>query len=349
MSDGAPRPGWAGAAVGTTDPVTQTMTGAQATELAVVERSGFIESRHVGSAVVLGPDGAVARSVGAPEAPVFPRSTLKPFQAIASIGAGAPLTGEKAAIASASHRGTAGHVALVRSILNDAGVGESALQCPEAWPLDGATRAELNRQGASPSRVYMSCSGKHAAFISACVASGWPIEGHLDPGHPLQKAVRDTVERFTGEKVLRTGVDGCGAPVHAMSLVSLARGIQRFATSSASSPFALYRNAALVHRAALENPWVLEGEERPDTIATERLGVFVKGGAEGLTVVGTADGTAIAVKVLDGSSRASTLIALRLLQQADGVNVAHIEETIARLDLRVRGGVEAVGEIRAVV
>jgi L-asparaginase II len=45
-------------------------------ELAVVERSGFIESRHAGAAVVLSGDGAVLRALGDVTAPVFPRSSM---------------------------------------------------------------------------------------------------------------------------------------------------------------------------------------------------------------------------------------------------------------------------------
>ena len=80
----------------------------EAVELAVVERSGFIESRHSGSAVVLGPDGGVAISLGAPDKPVFPRSSLKPFQAVAVMGAGVHLDGAAAVLATASHAGTPG-------------------------------------------------------------------------------------------------------------------------------------------------------------------------------------------------------------------------------------------------
>ena len=45
----------------------------ESVELAVVERSGFVESRHAGSAVVLGPEGAVVRPRGAPARPGLPR------------------------------------------------------------------------------------------------------------------------------------------------------------------------------------------------------------------------------------------------------------------------------------
>lgn len=113
--------------------VAETFRLSDAVELAVVERSGFVESRHAGSAVVLAPDGSVLRSLGDPSAPVFPRSTLKPFQAIAAMTSGVTLRGEDAAIATASHSGTARHVELVRGLLAREGIPESALGCPPSY------------------------------------------------------------------------------------------------------------------------------------------------------------------------------------------------------------------------
>ncbi|MES1169178.1 MAG: asparaginase, partial [Leifsonia sp.] len=196
-------------------------TGQEAVELAVVERSGFVESRHLGSAIVLGPDGAVVRSLGAPDAPVFPRSSLKPFQAIAVMGAGVPLEGAAAVLATASHGGAPAHLSVVRGLLAQAQLTEDALQCPNDWPLDSAARDDAIRAGGTKRPLFMNCSGKHAAMLLACMVNGWPTESYLDPQHPMQQQVRDVVERLTGDKVVATGVDGCGAPVFAMALSTL--------------------------------------------------------------------------------------------------------------------------------
>ena len=110
----------------------ETFAVTDAVELAVVERSGFVESRHSGSAIVLDPDGVVISSLGAVDSPILPRSSLKPMQALASVTAGATLEGPHLAIATASHSGTDRHVALVTDILNAAGVAEDALLCPPA-------------------------------------------------------------------------------------------------------------------------------------------------------------------------------------------------------------------------
>ena len=49
-----------------------TFSVTDAVELAVVERSGFIESRHAGSAVVLSPEGEVLRALGDTRTPISP-------------------------------------------------------------------------------------------------------------------------------------------------------------------------------------------------------------------------------------------------------------------------------------
>lgn len=328
---------------------TGTFTPAEAAELAVVERSGFVESRHIGSAVVLAPDGTVSRSHGSPEAPVFPRSSLKPFQALAVLNAGVPLREEQAALATASHAGTTRHVSVVRSMLASAALTEDALQCPMDWPLDRSARDELVSSHLGQSRLFMNCSGKHAGMLLACVANGWPIESYLDGAHPLQVAVRDTVERMTGERPSATATDGCGAPVLAISLTGLARGIQKVATSSVSSPFALYRNAAIIVDAVKRHPWAIDGPGRDNTVVIERLGVFAKGGAEGVMVMTAPNGTTVTSKTLDGSSRAATVVALSLLVEAGALDRSAVDAVLPELHLDVLGGGAPVGRIRSVV
>jgi L-asparaginase II len=329
--------------------VAATFSLTNAVELAVVERNGFIESRHAGSAIVLSPDGEVARALGDVQSPIFPRSTLKPFQALASMTSGAALRGEDAAIATASHSGTAAHVALVRGLLARASVPADALGCPAALPLDRAAREQVIRAGGVPEAVYMECSGKHAAMLVACAANGWPLQGYLEPEHPMQRKVLDVLERFTGERPVASGIDGCGAPVHAISLAGLARGIQKITTAQSSSPFALYREAAALTGAVREHPWAAGGPGRPDTVAVERLGVFAKIGAEGVMVMTAPNGTTVAVKVLDGSPRATAIVALRLLAGEGALEHSAIDAVQAELDLWVMGGDHAVGEIRATV
>ncbi len=329
--------------------MTQTFSVASAVELAVVERSGFTESRHSGAAIVVDPDGVVAETLGDVETPILPRSSLKPLQALGCVTAGAPLEGERLALATASHAGTDRHVAVVRDILDAGGLDESALRCPPAWPGDTATRDGLVRELGQPARVRMNCSGKHAAMLLACAVNGWDTATYLDPAHPLQVHLREVIERLTGAKTAATAVDGCGAPVHSVSLTGLVRAVHRIGTSSERSPFALHRTAGALVQAVRENPWTIDGPGRPDTIAIERLGVFAKGGAEGVMVMVAPNGTTVALKVLDGSGRAATAIALALLEKHGALAASDVTATMAQLPLTVTGGGQDVGAIRPTV
>lgn len=321
----------------------------RAVELAVVERGGFIESRHAGAAVVLDPEGVVLLSLGDVEAPILPRSSLKPLQALGCLTAGAELEGEQLVLATASHTGTDRHVAVVREILAQAGLGEDDLGCPPDWPSDGATRDELVREFGQPSRIRMTCSGKHAAMLLACTVNGWDVASYLDPAHPLQAHIREVIERLTGARPTITAIDGCGAPVYAMSLSALGRAMHRVGTSSERSPFALHRQAGALVRTVREHPWAIEGDGRPDTIAIERLGVFTKFGAEGVMVMVAPNGTTVVLKVLDGNRRATTAVAITLLVRVGSLTARDAADAVARLPLAITGGGRDVGMIRPTV
>lgn len=311
-------------------------------QLAVVERSGLIESRHLGAAAVVGADGALLRAIGDVHALVYPRSTLKPMQAIAVLRAGVDLDGEQLVLATASHGATPAHVRVVRSLLAEAGLDESALQCPADLPLDRASRDELVRAGIGASPLYMNCSGKHAAFLLACVRNGWPTASYLEPEHPLQQLVRSVVEEYTGESVEHTGVDGCGAPVLAVTLAGLARATSRVAASTDPE-------SARLTAAILAQGWAIEAPGRPNTTVIDELGILAKGGAEGVLVMGTPSGYAVALKVIDGSPRASTLVALELLASAGAVDAEVARTVAASVTERVLGGGREVGSLRATV
>ena len=326
-----------------------TIAVTDAVELAVVERSGFIESRHAGAAIVLDPEGVVQLSLGDVDTPILPRSSMKPLQALGCLTAGVSLEGEQLALSTASHSGTDRHAAVVREILATAGLGEDHLQCPPAWPGDTATRDELVRELGQPGRIRMNCSGKHATMLLACTANGWDIESYLDPQHPLQVHIREVIERLTGTKISTTAIDGCGAPVYAMSLTALARAAHRIGTASERSPFALHRLAGALVRAVRENPWAIDGPGRPDTIAIERLGVFAKGGAEGIMIMTAPNGATVALKTLDGSGRVATALAIPL-QEHDGPQTsADVDATHHQQPQENTGGGREVGRIRPTV
>ncbi|GLZ14609.1 asparaginase [Actinomadura sp. NBRC 104425] len=311
--------------------------------LVEVERSGFVESRHRGSAVGLAADGSVAVCAGDPDAPVFPRSANKPMQAVAMLRAGLDLDGELLALAAGSHSGEDFHVEGARAILAAAGLDEGALRCPPDWPLELRLVAELARSGGDRSRLLMNCSGKHAAMLATCVAAGWPTASYLDPDHPLQKAVRATVEELAGERVAAVGVDGCGAPLFALSAAGVARAFRALVLAA---PGTAERRVADAMRA---HPQWTSGTRRDERRLMDAVpGLLVKCGAEGVDAFAAADGRAGVVKIDDGASRARTPVTVALLRAlgvdaAEGVDAAALDELAAA---PLTGGEQVVGTIR---
>ncbi|MCI0157866.1 asparaginase [Leifsonia shinshuensis] len=305
-------------------------------ELAAVRRSGLIESRHFGSLVALGPDGATLLELGDPDAVVLPRSTVKPLQALACLTLGAELIGPRLAIAAGSHTGEDEHVRVVREILDAAGVDESALGCPVDRPEDESTFERLVRAGEPRARIRMNCSGKHAAMLLAAAANGWATDGYLDPEHPVQLHVRETMAALTGVPVGHDAVDGCGAPLFGTTVRGVARAFARLVLAADGTP------ERAVADAMREHPFYVGGSGHQNSTLMETVpGALAKGGAEGVIGVAAADGTAVAMKIVDGSPRATTLIALRVLE-ALGTDISRAS---ALVDLPVLGGGVPVGRI----
>ncbi len=315
------------------------------TVLAEVVRSGFVESRHHGSVVAVDSEGRVLLSGGTPEAPVFPRSSSKPMQAICGLRLG---MGDRfsfreghVAIVAASHSGEQIHTDMVRDVLARAGVAESDLACPRSWPQDKAMRSALAARGVQPSRIFHNCSGKHAGMLAACVASGWPVHGYCSPDHPLQQQMRATVEEFAREKAVAVGVDGCGAPVFATSLVGVARSFALLTTAAEGTPE--YAVAAAMRA----RPELVGGTGRDVTDLMRALpGLVAKDGAEGVYAAATAEGVGIALKIDDGAARPRVPVLVAALRKL-GVPTDS-PELQALAVLPVTGGGERVGEVRAV-
>ena len=330
--------------------MTGTFSVSDSVELAVVERSGFIESRHAGSAVVLSPEGEVLRALGDARTPIFPRSCLKPFQAVAVMTSGVTLRGEDAAIATASHSGTAAHVALVRGLLARESLPTSALGCPPAAPTDQVARDELDPHGGPRERVYMNCSGKHAAMLLACVANELAARGLPRPrasaaeAHPRRaRALHRRAPGGHGGRRMRRA-RARHQPARARPAAS-----RRSRRRRRRSPFALYREAAALTEAAREHAWAVGGPGQPDTVAIERLGVFAKVGAEGVMVMTAPDGTtdrAQGARRLRRARRPSSRCDCSRDVGRDRRRRA-IDAVQTELDLWVMGGERRVGAVRA--
>ena len=194
--------------------------------LAAQTRGGLVESIHYGSLIATAGEASGTHtllSAGDPLAPFYPRSALKPLQAVAMVRAGLDLPADLLALTAASHSGAAMHRDGAARILQIHGLTAADLENSTDLPYGVSEREEWLRGGGVPTQLTQNCSGKHASMAATCVINGWPVRGYLDPAHPLQQLVAGTVRELTGEDPSRTTTDGCGTPLFALTLRGMAR------------------------------------------------------------------------------------------------------------------------------
>jgi L-asparaginase II len=182
----------------------------------------------------------------------------------------------------------------------------------------------------------MTCSGKHAAMLLTCTINDWPVVDYREPSHPLQQAIRRQVEDMAAEPVAHIGVDGCGAPVMAISIAGLARTMSGWPSGEPDSP------ARRVGAAMAAFPEFVGGEYSDVTRLMRAVpGLAAKNGFEGVGVAALSDGTAVAVKVEDGSERARQVAVAAILAEI-GVDRVALAPFLTQ---PVPGGGGVVGQI----
>lgn len=321
----------------------------QHSPLVAAVRDGMVESVHYGSAIALAADGSVAAAAGDPLAAFYPRSALKPLQAVAMVRAGLELPADLLALAAASHSGSAVHRDGTLRILELHGLAPSDLENSSDLPYGTAEREDWLRNGGRATQITQNCSGKHAAMAATCVINGWSVRGYLDPSHPLQRLVAQTVSGLTGEDPAALSTDGCGTPLFALTLGGMARAfglIAQAASLSAGHDDGRVPGSAeaAVGLAMQRHPEMVAGEGRDVTDLMRLLpGAVAKDGFEGVQLVGLADGGAAAVKISDGGDRARMAATVRLLE-ALGVDTGPLA---GMATAPVLGGGHQVGQLQA--
>jgi L-asparaginase II len=288
-------------------------------------RGGYTESEHRVLWCATGPDGEVVASSGEGVATigVFPRSAVKPMQALPSVRAGTlerfGLTDRHLALACASHGGTDRHVAVVIEVLEAIGLSEQHLGCGALDPRDPEAAIKRRARGELPSRLVHNCSGKHALALARCVLENWPVESYTDPGHPGQRAMHASVAAAAGlaPASVPWGVDGCGLLAFQLPLGALASGFGRLASGGLGS------GGEQVADAMRAFPELVAFDGALDTeLMRAEEGLVAKIGAEGVLAVGLPDGRGLAIKVADGAMRALDPAGVELVRQVLGLGAA---------------------------
>lgn len=289
--------------------------------LVEASRGPLPESWHRGALALCDAAGAVHTSLGDIERPIYPRSALKPIQALPLVESGAAdalgLSAAEIALACGSHSGMPRHTEAVMAWLARLGCTEQDLACGPHEPLDATAAQTLHARGQMPGRRHNNCSGKHAGFLATARHLGLPLAGYTDPDHPVQRRVRETLADLAGcdPDRLVTGIDGCSAPNFALPLRALAHAAARLADPARLGP-ARQAAARRVIAAMRAYPDMVAGPGRFCTrvIARAASGAVIKAGAEGVFLaVLPAQGLGAALKIDDGAGRAAQVAMAHLL------------------------------------
>jgi len=253
--------------------------------LCKVHRGDFIESIHVAYAVVVNGAGEIVYSSGDPHYLTCVRSTLKPFQASATVKEGATKTAgfnsAECTLMCASHNGEDIHVKTAESMLEKIGYDTSYYECGTHFPYDKESKIKLIQNDENPSALHNNCSGKHAGML--CLAKHLQIDpkGYTDLNHPVQQLIMEQVKRFSELDEFPLAIDGCSAPVPFLPLFNIALMYQKFAGGN-------YDELNTLFDAITSNPYLIAGQDRFDTdfIKVMAGNAVTKVGGEGVRGVG---------------------------------------------------------------
>jgi L-asparaginase II len=294
-----------------------------------VVRGGRVESIHRGDWVVTDTYGQLLAHKGNPMKRTFWRSSAKPFQALPTLISGAAerfnLTTEEISILCASHNGEPRHVETIKGILNKLGLDEAALDCGSAMPMSMDAALETIGRGESFSVFQNPCSGKHSGMLALALLNGWPIDGYISMGHPVQTAMLKTISEVTSlrEDEIGIAIDGCGVPVFELPLFNMALAYARLSKPSDHFEGKALKAAQSIASAMTSEPFFVAGTRRLDTALMEvtKGRVLAKLGAESVYCIGLMSrGIGIALKIEDGGYRAIDPVIIDLLARLNAIN-----------------------------
>ncbi|MGF1609039.1 MAG: asparaginase [Kiloniellales bacterium] len=325
-----------------------------------VTRGNMIESRHRAAFAVVDAAGGVALSAGDLEQPVYPRSAIKPLQALPLIETGAAaaygLGDAEIALACASHGGEPRHVETVMAWLARIGCSPDDLECGVHLPTHEPSMMALLRSGGEAGAVHNNCSGKHSGFLTVARHLGKPTKGYIGYGHPVQQHILGVLESMTGLDLSRAprGIDGCGIPTIGIPLGNLALAMARLGDPR-DQPESRQAACARIRHAVAAEPFMVAGSGRfcTQVMTVTGAAALIKTGAEGVycgSLPGL--GLGIALKVDDGAGRAGNVLMGRLLRhfgvfdEAPGRPGSQVLEEVLEPPVLNRAGL-TVGQIRS--
>ncbi|AWB43631.1 L-asparaginase [Paenibacillus sp. CAA11] len=300
-----------------------------------VYRGSYLESTHHIHVAVVHASGKLLYAYGDPYRRTFPRSSMKPFQAVPLIETGAAqaysYSASDISLSCASHSGEVIHRSAVLDILSRAHLEEEDLQCGTHEPRDKESYKQLIREGKELTPVFSNCSGKHSGMLVTALYMGEDIKTYREVTHPVQQRILKVISDVCDipAEEIELSVDGCGVPVHRLPLYNTALGFARLAQPEEQVSAGRAAALSTIREAMTAHPEMVAGTKRLDTDLMRAFGgrVVAKVGAEGVQCMGITDlGIGIAIKTEDGTARAAGVAAMEVLRQLGVADEAAYEK-----------------------
>jgi L-asparaginase II len=324
-------------------------------KLLTIYRGNVADLFVFGSLVVVDTSGRIIYAKGDPNELVFPRSSEKLIQALATLSLGAKdsfqMTGQEIAQICSSHRGEVFHVRTIRELLQKAGLDESYLKCGAHYPFKPEVALEMKKRGIEAEAIHNNCSGKHTGMLLGTKLLGASLNDYYMPEHPIQQRILELLSMLCDYPIAdeQIAIDGCGVPVHALPLCHFAYGMARFADTE-NLPEYLAPHAKDIMEAIMSYPEYISGTDGTENYIIKKYPreLVLKGGANGyFTGILTHQKYGFALKTYDGISEYRDIILLELLKKM-GIIRKEDEDYFDRIfDKKIRNHRgEVVGETK---
>ncbi len=275
------------------------------------KRSDLVESVHKVKVLVSNLDKKILINSGHNNNLIYPRSSIKIFQAIPFINVTLlndfKINKKKIALSCSSHRGENFHINELREWTKKISINANKLQCGIHSPLNLKANEKLYRSNLTVDQLHNNCAGKHLAMITSCIINNYNKKNYLDFDHPHQISIRKIFEKFSNDKIKRKyfGIDGCSAPQYAFKIKKIAHMLTNL-NKSYNGLFDYNNEVKRLINSIIANPKYIGGSDSLDSkIMMITKNIFCKGGAEGVFLfTDLKKGLSGVIKIVDGNERA---------------------------------------------
>ena len=297
-------------------------------------RANLTESTHSIKLLIKDLNGKTLLSTGNDNEFIYPRSSIKIFQAIPFVKSGAiknyRLTSKIIALSCSSHRGETYHLKELEKWTKKINFNKKKLKCGSHYPLNQKAMERMMRLNKNKHELHNNCAGKHLAMVSSCLMNNYDTKNYLSFSHPHQETIRKTFEKFIGNKIKKNqyGIDGCSAPQYCFKIEDISKLLINL-IKSYNNNFEYSYETKLLIDSITNNPNYIGGSDSLDSriMKITKKNIFCKGGAEGVFLfIDLQKNISGVLKVVDGNERAIPQIIHKLFQKFKIMNKSELRK-----------------------